>query len=165
MSYKAQCKLQFLLTVALLQKQCLVVADDGRSCSISVSTNPVHISTSPLSKRNCGTKSQPWYTVAPGGQNIKISMLQLATSTLGQTDNPIKQPCVSYGFIVDKAGKANTSICSGGGMPRDSELYQSAGNALEIFINQPDQREPFAGQIILRLESKSFCCIWINYHP
>ena len=107
------------------------------------------------SKRICGTKFQPWTVEAPVGQKISIGLLDFNISNTGQIERQSKQPCHSYGIIVDKTSKKNVTIC-GGGTQREKELYTSAGNAVDIIVNEFDQKQDAtnAVQFVLRIEGK-----------
>ena len=110
--------------------------DDKRSCSASASKNPSHIILSSESDKNCGSKLQPWIVEAPVGQKVSLSLLEFATSRSTETGE-VKESCKSRGVILDKAGRRNVSICANG-VQSTTEVYQSKGNKIEIFINPLD---------------------------
>jgi len=104
---------------------------------VAASKNPIHIIASTESLRICGTKSQPYIIEeAPFGQKLYINGLSF---TMANSDHSTKF-CYKYGVIVDRLGKTNSSIC-GGGLPREKELYRSAGNTVEIYLETDNKSE------------------------
>lgn len=124
-----------------------IVADEGRSCSVSVSANPVHIISS--SEKRCGFRFQPWSVDAPSGQRILITLLEFSSST--SDEKQVNPPCFKYGIIVDKVGKTNASIC-GDGLEREKHLYESAGNSVQIFFSSSYGQEGNDRKFILKLK-------------
>lgn len=119
---------------------------------------PSHIiGLSDESKRNCGTMRQPWTIEAPIGQKIRITLLDFSASKSGEMEGQLKQPCHSYGVIVDKGNKRNVSIC-GGGAHRERELYTSTGNLMEIVFNTEGLKKNATGarKFMLRIEGMCF---------
>ena len=88
------------------------------------------MSASSDSEKTCGTTSHPWLIESPVGQRISISLLDL-TSSVSDDD---KMSCRSYGVIVDRTAKRNTSIC-GRSDERENSIYLSAGNSVRIFLH------------------------------
>lgn len=112
----------------------VTVVDERRSCVVTASKTPTHIIRS-AAQQICGTVSQPWIIEAPIGQTIKVSLLQLhrPTSHGREASGKAIEECVSYGVVVDKAQKTNTSICLSGAK-RENHLAQSTGNRVEILF-------------------------------
>lgn len=125
---------------------CSIVADEGRSCSVTASVVPTHVIGSMLSSRVCGTQFHPWTVEAPAGQKIRISLLDFSISHSSQF-------CSSYGVIRDKSRRHNVSICGGDGQ-REKEAHISTGDGVEIYLNQEDQKKSNGSgkQFILKLE-------------
>ena len=130
----------------------ITVADEERSCSVSASHAPTHITSRSAYglKRICGTGFQPWTVEAPVGQKISIGLLDFNS---GLTGRESKRPCHAYGSIVDKTSKRNVTLC-GDGAHREKELYTSAGNTVDILVNAFDQKEGVTNaiQFVLRIE-------------
>lgn len=111
----------------------IVVVEEDRSCIVSVTSNPQHISRpsrvsrsvlQPDVETSCGTKTQPWILEAPAGQRINISLLDFTPNTaaaatnfhspevLGSSHANLGGSCNhdemkrQYGFIVDKVASA-----------------------------------------------------------
>jgi|SRR6218665_961108 len=127
------------------------VADEERSCIVTATVVPTHMIGSTLrSTRICGTKSQPWTVEAPVGQKISISLLDFSPSDSAQVQSHL---CRSYGVIVDNGSKRNATIC-GSAEKRQRDLFTSTGNAVEIFLNQGDEKENtfYAKHFVLRAE-------------
>jgi len=74
--------------------QFYTVVEPDRSCTVSVTSSPLHIaaaaaaesasgvdSWSGQSNMGCGTKTQPWMLEAPAGQRINISLLDFTAAT------------------------------------------------------------------------------------
>lgn len=102
--------------------------DEKRSCTVTASTNAVHVMAVSDSVNKCGTKSQPWVIEAPVGQKISISLLDF--TALDWDEN--KMSCRNYGVIVDRAAKRNTSIC---GRTDEREKAISNSNTVMIFLD------------------------------
>jgi len=92
---------------------------------------------------------------APVGQKVSITILDFTASS-SQPDSleQSKMSCQSHGVIVDKVRKQNTSIC-GGSQQREKDIYLSAGNMVQIILNQ-DQTDTFNGssQFLLRIQGE-----------
>lgn len=66
------------------------VAEEDRSCTVYLSSSPLHISRpstgstsssqSNVGLHSCGTRSQPWLLEAPSGQRINISLFDFTPS-------------------------------------------------------------------------------------
>lgn len=111
---------------------CLTVADERRSCAVDVSPAPIHI----VGSGTCGTKSQPWILEAPVGQKIRVSLIAFSASESDHTGVRTQlQSCRSYGLVVDKAGKRNVTICATDIQREIKNLYLTAGNAVDLFLN------------------------------
>lgn len=110
------------------------VVDEERSCVVTASANPVHIVSPSGSQRICGTKSQPWILEAPVGQKLRISVFNIGPSSVGQNKGQFSDSCQNQGIIVDKVRKRNSSVCVGG-RQRETELYLSSGNTLELYLS------------------------------
>lgn len=123
----------------------VVVVDEKRSCIVDASTNPVHI----ISSTTCGTSIQPWVVEAPVGQKLSIDILESTGTGVEQRG----QSCHNRGLIVDKAGKRHFSICVGG-THRNTGVFLSAGNTVNIFFNQTihSERTGSDRQFIMRLQ-------------
>lgn len=146
----------------------ITVVDEGRSCSVTASRNPVHIISS--SQKICGTASHPWHVEVSDGQRINISLIKSSTvSNSGDAQLNNKKSCQSRGFILDKAGNRNTTIC-GGGSHRENELYLSTGSTVDIILLQPagqlhssdddDSALPF----VLKLEGENRKILKLHNH-
>lgn len=89
----------------------------------------------------CGSKSHPWRLEAPLGQRINISLLDFTPMTSGDQhhDSDVTQ-CRQYGYIVDKAGKKNVSICTSvsddryRSDERHMHVYTSHSNSIDIVL-------------------------------
>lgn len=62
-----------------------IVVEEDRSCVVSVSVSPQHITwtgarTPSNAGTHCGTRTQPWLLEAPAGQRINISLLDFTSS-------------------------------------------------------------------------------------
>lgn len=113
------------------------VMEPDRTCSISVSTTPVHLlltSTQTPHARNCGTKTRSWKIEAPAGQQISVILMDFSGTEKYSQDNP-HVPCNRFGYILDTTLKANVSICSSGSN-RQTILHKSAGNIVEVVIDE-----------------------------
>jgi len=117
-----------------------------------VSKIPAYITES---QRLCGTGGQPWILEAPFGQTINISLFDFTSPEPGFRREENKESCRRHGLIADKAGKRNTSVCTNGER-RQSRVYQSAGNVLQIIFDAFDQHEknemPAVVHFILKVE-------------
>lgn len=116
-------------------------------CTVSASKNPTHIIGVSDSQQICGRKLQPWIVEARIGQRVSIRLLDFSTSDSVESS----QPCYNHGVIVDKAGKRNISICSDG-TQREKGIYESTGNSVTIFLNQPDRKDNLGEDIQLMLK-------------
>lgn len=113
--------------------------DEKRSCIVMASKNPTHIvDATSASQRICGTKAQPWIVEAADGQKIKITLIDFSASD--QVLSLATKECFSYGFILEKPGKRNVSICSRGAK-REEELHLSTGSRIDIFLTTYDQKK------------------------
>src|ERR1700761_4764231 len=110
------------------------VIEGDRTCSISVTSNPVHIMQSTSSTMtSCGTKLQPWMLYAPIGQRISISLFDFGTKS---HDTQVStSTCRQYGYILDKVNKRNSTIC-GLENERKKEIYKSSSSSLEIVLSE-----------------------------
>ena len=118
----------------------MLVVEPDRSCTVSVTSNPLHIaaaaaaesassvdSWSGQSNVGCGTKTQPWMLEAPAGQRINISLLDFtaaarptsqhltrSSSHLITSSSSSSSSCVDerhqYGYIIDKSSVNNKNV-------------------------------------------------------
>lgn len=130
----------------------ITAAKEDRLCIVPTSKNPTHIIGLWDVGRICGTKLQPWTVEARTGQRVSISLLDFSRSDSVESS----QPCYNHGTIVDKTGKRNISICSDG-TQRVKDIFQSTGNSVSIFLNQPDRKDATGEdiQFILKIEGES----------
>ena len=115
------------------------VVEEDRSCSVTVSSNPLHITSATSAfQLGCGTNTQPWALEAPAGQRIEVSLLDFTKgrSVEGQDLTSIRTNCVQYGYIVEKSARQNVSICGGDGSKRQRTVYTSTTNVLEIVLSR-----------------------------
>ena len=120
----------------------LIVIDDDRSCSISVTVGtPTYVSESSQSHRQnvkddnsirCGSRTSPWIVEAQNGQQINISLLDFGQEQRTQSDDVMRSQSaaavvrvdrrqntscdIQYGYLLDKAAmpgnSKNITICS-----------------------------------------------------
>src|SRR6218665_193989 len=110
---------------------CFAVVDEKRSCAVVASKSAVHVMSGSVDSENtCGTTSHPWLIESPVGQKISISLLDFTSSV----SDDGKMSCRSYGVIVDRTAKRNTSIC-GRNDERENSIYLSIGNSVVIFFH------------------------------
>ena len=120
------------------------MVEGDRSCSVSVTSSPLHISSSSSSSQLvCGTKAQPWILEAPVGQRINVSLLDFTAAILSERSRDERREsagdvCLQYGFIVDKSARKNISIC-GRTPQREQVLYLSKTNTLKIVLASSDE--------------------------
>ena len=132
------------LQTVLLDPPLYVVVEDDRSCTVSVTSEPAHI-TAQTSTR-CGTSRRPWQLDAPAGQRIALGVLDFnAPSTTGDDRRPADGRCRGrvYGFLVDKTRKTNVSVCdttSARATTQDDDRRTAASNSAELIIVRDDQR-------------------------
>lgn len=121
---------------ALISRCCYcIVADESRSCSVDVSTNPVYL-TNP---RICGTNEQPWTLEAAFGQKISVDLVMHRQST--RNPQILQSHCRELGTIVDGAAKRNTTICANEEETQTTTIYKSTGNTLQIFLDSSSKQE------------------------
>ena len=131
------------------------VAEEDRSCSVSVTTSPVHIpgqqraavaaspSSSPpaAASRRCGSRDHPWTLEAQTGQQINISLLDFSghvdtlAAAAAAAGHDGRHCPVQLAYIIDRMSSAptnNHSICPPAN--RRKHVYTSRGNKLEIVL-------------------------------
>jgi len=126
--------------------------NEKRSCIVLASKSPTHIiDATSASHQVCGIKSQPWIVEAADGQKIRIALVDF--NAVDQVSSLSTKDCLSYGFIVDKPGKRNISICSRG-EEREKELLLSIGSRIEIYITRHtyDQKSDNQSKFIIKIE-------------
>ena len=111
------------------------VVQQDRSCLVSVTEDPMHLSSSIQSSFGCGTKSQHWTLEASSGQQINLRLLDFSGGA-GQSEGG--QCRQQYGYIVDKQAKRNVSICGNG--VREKDLYLSRSNEILIVMSASEQQ-------------------------
>ena len=143
------------------------MVEGDRSCSVSVTSNPLHISSSSSSSQLvCGTKTQPWILEAAIGQRISVSLLDFNVAILSERSRderrePADDVCLSYGFIVDKSARKNISIC-GRTPQREQVLYLSKTNTLEVVLSTLQVEDKY--NFLLRLEGLSSIYYYYYYY-
>ena len=113
-----------------------IVMQEDRSCSVSVSSSPVHIMSSPASRLRCGTRSHPWILQAPTGQQINVTLLDFGMTERHREDK-VQANCLLYGYITDKAAVKNVSIC-GLEYDREKVVYISSSSVIEVILESMD---------------------------
>ena len=146
------------------------VVEPDRSCTVSVTSSPLHIaaaaagmdSRSTQSNIGCGTKTEPWMLEAPAGQRINISLLDFSAAArltsqhltrstshviTSSSSSSSSGSCVDekhqYGYIIDKSSvnKKNVSVCHARSN-RQMHVYLSTSNTAQLVLNN-DQSENF----------------------
>ena len=132
------------------------VVEGDRSCSVSVTSDPLHISStsSSSSQFECGTKAQPWVLEAPVGQRINVSLLDFTAAILSERSRDEQRRsnddvCLQYGYVVDRSARKNMSIC-GRKPQRERNIYLSKTNAIEIVLSTLEIGNKY--NFLLRLE-------------
>jgi len=154
--------------------------DDDRSCSISLSSSPLHIGQSSSSSAhptprglNCGTKTQPWILESPAGQRITLGLMDFTPTSLAtpapgtysgdavsrtRTTGSCTHPQLHYGYILDKSvsaiTKKNVSICGGESGRKLSHVYSSASNVLELVISHQFDGNNSSSAFLIRVEGR-----------
>jgi hypothetical protein len=149
-----------------------------RGCVVSVSgPSALHIAAinqqSRQSNIDCGTKTQPWVLEAPAGQRINISLLDFTpgltsdsrsqgqtgsasdTSSSSSSGSCVQQLKHQYGYVVDKSAgnKKNVSVC-GGGFDRQTNIYLSNNNVLQVVLTQHAAANGQRFNFLLRVEGR-----------
>ena len=119
----------------------VTVIEEDRSCTVSVSSNPLHIMRSSSTKLSCGTKSQPWMLEAPAGQQISVSLVDFGVNT---RETQLQNNCLQYGYIVDKSANKNVSIC-GLSDERRKDIYTSVSNVVRVVLSNEQVESDAAG--------------------
>jgi hypothetical protein len=90
-----------------------------------------------FSASSCGTRSHPWHLEAPLGQRISVSLLDFpGPASSGSRD----VACLQYGYVVEKSGKKNVTICgqqaavAGSTSQRESIVYESEMSSVDITL-------------------------------
>jgi len=89
---------------------------------------------SSIAKLTCGTISQPWVIEAPIGQQISVNLLDFSSSNTNTNIFGSQQSCQQYGYILEKSGKKNVSIC-GFDQQRNVDVYKSNSKEIEVILN------------------------------
>jgi hypothetical protein len=138
------------------------VVEADQSCTVHVTTSPLHISTAGSSsvQSGCGSKGQPWSLKAPTGQQIRVHLLDFTATaeswTLppgepGQPSGPAGRECRQYGYVTEagSAARRQTAICGDG--ERDKLVLQSDSNVLDIVMHgQTAARNNTSAKFMLR---------------
>ena len=120
----------------------LSVVEDGRSCTVAVSNQPIHISGRHLrmstSHSGCGSRNTPWRLEALVGQRIRVSVLDFADydddATTLKSSSPVDvEDCRrQFGYILDRPARKNISVC--GVKERTRPMHDSKANVLELIL-------------------------------
>lgn len=107
---------------ALLLNFVVSVAEEDRSCTVYLSSSPLHISRpstgstsssqSNVGLHSCGTRSQPWLLEAPSGQRINISLFNFtpfAASTAAVTANNQSQEAAHASIFTSSSSSSGRS--------------------------------------------------------
>jgi len=94
----------------------------------------MHVKRSSGTKLGCGTKSQPWMLEALAGQQINISLLDFGSHSDGNYYVIQRPGCEQYGYIYEKSGQRNISICRMT-QERETFIYTSLTNVVEMVLN------------------------------
>ena len=154
--------------------------EPDRSCTVSVTSNPLHIaaaaaaaagidSWSTQSNIGCGTKTQPWMLEAPAGQRINISLLDftaaarltsqhLTRSTsrvITSSSSSSSGSCVDekhqYGYIIDKSSVNKKNVSMCHTRSnRQMHIYLSASNTLQVILTTKEN-------YLIKIEGNCFC--------
>ena len=84
-------------------------------------------------KSGCGSARSHWVIQAKAGQTIEISLLDFKALDRARSQSLVTCSDV-YGFVVEKTLNINQTIC--GQKQRDSVVYRSKTNTVEIYVNK-----------------------------
>ncbi|KAK2187904.1 hypothetical protein NP493_151g04008 [Ridgeia piscesae] len=99
----------------------------------------------------CGSLESPWLVTAKPGQTIKLTLLDFALSTRDRNDyiRGIPNVCHVYAIIKDRQSRRTETVC--GGIRRETMIYTSSGNSVEIRIVRNKSNDK-TGYFALRYE-------------
>ncbi len=115
--------------------QTLPVIVPRRRCRLGtsekISTWPGTLSSSVTDESNCGSPQSPWVIEGAPGQRIDLSMVNFGW-TASSNNQSTGGACQLFGHIIERSLNINRSLC--GGSTRESHLYTSMSNVIEIHV-------------------------------
>ncbi len=94
-------------------------------------TWPGTLSSSVTDETNCGSPQSPWVIEGAPGQRIDLSVVNFGW-TASSNNQSTGGACQLFGHIIERSLNINRSLC--GGSTRESHLYTSMSNVIEIHI-------------------------------
>ncbi len=94
-------------------------------------TWPGTLSSSVTDESNCGSPQSPWVIEGAPGQRIDLSVINFGW-TASSNNQSTGGACQLFGHIIERSLNINRSLC--GGSTRESNLYTSMSNAVEIHV-------------------------------
>ncbi len=94
-------------------------------------TWPGTLSSSVTDVTNCGSPQSPWVIEGAPGQRIDLSVVNFGW-TASSNNQSTAGACQLFGHIIERSLNINRSLC--GGSTRESHLYTSMSNVIEIHV-------------------------------
>ncbi len=94
-------------------------------------TWPGTLSSSVTDETNCGSPQSPWVIEGAPGQRIDLSLVNFGWTVSGNNQST-GGACQLFGHIIERSLNINRSLC--GGSTRESHLYTSMSNVIEIHV-------------------------------
>ncbi len=114
-----------LISVTISDRQC------RSGSSKKLLTWPGILSSSVTDDTSCGSPQSPWVIEGAPGQRIDISMVNFGW-TASNNNHSTGGACQLFGHIIERSLNINRSLC--GGSTRESHLYTSMSNVIEIQV-------------------------------
>ncbi len=101
---------------------------------------------------NCGSPQSPWVIEGAPGQRIDLSVVNFGW-TASSNNQSTGGACQLFGYIIERSLNINRSLC--GGSTRESHLYTSMSNDIEIHI-LPMRLRQIKANFLLKYKGQSF---------
>ncbi len=139
-----QWHLHYLSTVTVPRTRC------RSGSSQKLLTWPGTLSSSVTDETNCGSPQSPWVIEGAPGQRIDLSVVNFGW-TASSNNRSTGGACQLFGHIIERSLNINRSLC--GGSTRESHLYTSMSNVIEIHV-LPTRLRPARNNFLIRYSGK-----------
>ncbi len=136
----------------------------NRRCSPGSSptllTSPGTLSSSVTDETNCGSPQSPWVIEGAPGQRIDLSVVNFGW-TAPSNNQSTGGACQLFGHIIERSLNIKRSLC--GGSTRESHLYTSMSNVIEIHV-LPVMMRQMKANFHLHYSCKAFFVFFICWN-
>ncbi len=123
-------------------------------------TSPGTLSSLVTDETTCGSPQSPWVIEGAPGQRINVSVVNFER-TASRNNQSTGGACQLFGHIIERSLNINRSLC--GGSTRESHLYTSTSNVIEIHV-LPVMMRQMTTNFLLNYSCKAFFVFFICWN-